>query len=65
VIEDRQPSLLLDNSVLITGEIDRTTDFERGLPHHQAHRHGEWEPDPLILDDQALIVNVATAASPS
>jgi len=58
VIEDRQPSLLLDNSVLITGEIDRTTDFERGLPAHQAHRHGEWEPDPLILDDQALIVNV-------
>jgi len=25
---------------------------------HQAHRHGQWEPDPLILDDQALIVHV-------
>ncbi len=58
VIEDRQPSLLLDDSVLITGEVDRTTDFERGFPVHQAHRHGEWEPDPLILDDQAIIVNV-------
>jgi 7,8-dihydropterin-6-yl-methyl-4-(beta-D-ribofuranosyl)aminobenzene 5'-phosphate synthase len=58
VIDDRQPSLLLDGSVLITGEVDRTTEFERGFPPHQAQRNGEWTPDPLILDDQALIVNV-------
>lgn len=32
VIERRQPSLLLNDSVLITGEVDRTTDFERGMP---------------------------------
>lgn len=58
VIERRQPSLLLDDSVLITGEVDRTTDFETGMPSHQARgRHG-WEPDPLILDDQALVVCV-------
>jgi 7,8-dihydropterin-6-yl-methyl-4-(beta-D-ribofuranosyl)aminobenzene 5'-phosphate synthase len=38
VIERRQPSLLLDGSVLITGEVDRTTDFERGLPFHEAAR---------------------------
>jgi 7,8-dihydropterin-6-yl-methyl-4-(beta-D-ribofuranosyl)aminobenzene 5'-phosphate synthase len=53
VIERRQPSLLLDGSVLITGEIDRTTDFERGMPGHEAWRDGRWEPDPLILDEQA------------
>jgi 7,8-dihydropterin-6-yl-methyl-4-(beta-D-ribofuranosyl)aminobenzene 5'-phosphate synthase len=58
VIEDRRPSLLMDASVLITGEVDRTTEFERGFPIHQAHRHGQWEPDPLIMDDQALIANV-------
>ena len=58
VIERRQPSLLLDGSVLITGEIDRTTDFETGMPFHEAHGARGWEPDPLILDDQALIVNV-------
>ena len=29
VIERRQPSLLLDGSVLITGEVDRTTEFEQ------------------------------------
>lgn len=58
VIERRQPSLLLDGCVLITGEVDRATDFEVGMPGHQAERDGRWEPDPLILDDQALVVHV-------
>jgi len=58
VIERRQPSLLLDGCVLITGEIDRTTEFERGLPNHEAWRDGRWEPDPLILDEQSLVVDV-------
>ena len=58
VIERRQPSLLFDNSVLITGEVDRTSDFERGMPFHEALTDGTWGPDPLIVDDQALIVHV-------
>ncbi|MDG5483230.1 MBL fold metallo-hydrolase [Mycolicibacterium gadium] len=58
VIERRQPSLLLDGSVLLTGEVDRTTEFERGLPNHEAWRDGRWEPDPLLLDEQALVVHV-------
>jgi 7,8-dihydropterin-6-yl-methyl-4-(beta-D-ribofuranosyl)aminobenzene 5'-phosphate synthase len=59
VIERRQPSLLLDGSVLVTGEVDRTTDFERGMPPaHQSWSNSTWEPDPLVLDDQALVVHV-------
>jgi 7,8-dihydropterin-6-yl-methyl-4-(beta-D-ribofuranosyl)aminobenzene 5'-phosphate synthase len=59
VIERRQPSLLLNGSVLITGEVDRTTDFERGMPPaHQRWSNSEWEPDPLVIDDQALVVHV-------
>ena len=58
IIEERQPSLLLDGSVLITGEVDRTSGFEPGFPPQQALRDGRWGPDPLVLDDQALIVHV-------
>jgi 7,8-dihydropterin-6-yl-methyl-4-(beta-D-ribofuranosyl)aminobenzene 5'-phosphate synthase len=58
IVEERQPSFLLDGSLLVTGEVDRTTDFEQGFPGHQAHRAGEWLPDPLILDDQALVASV-------
>lgn len=59
VIERREPSLLLDGSVLITGEVDRTTEFERGMPPpHQAWTGSEWAHDPLVTDDQALVVHV-------
>lgn len=58
IVEQRQPSFLLDGSLLVTGEVDRTTEFERGFPGHEAHRDGAWEPDPLILDDQALVAMV-------
>ena len=58
IIENRRPSFLLGGSVLITGEVDRTTSFEQGFAVHQAYRDDRWEPDPLILDDQALIVHV-------
>ena len=58
IVEQRHPSFLLDGSLLVTGEVDRTTAFERGFPGHEAHVHGAWQPDPLILDDQALVAIV-------
>lgn len=58
IVEEKRPSFLLDGCLLITGEVDRTTEFERGFPIHQALRDGEWQPDPLILDDQAAVLNV-------
>ena len=59
VIERRAPSLLVDGCVLITGEVDRTTDFEHGMPPpHQAWDGDRWAHDPLVLDDQALVVHL-------
>lgn len=58
IVERREPSVLLDGSVLITGEVDRTTEFERGMPYHEAWVDGGWRPDPWIVDDQALVVAV-------
>ena len=58
VIEERQPSFLFDNSVLVTGEVDRTSGYEPGFPVQEAWHNDHWEPDPLVLDDQAVIVNV-------
>jgi 7,8-dihydropterin-6-yl-methyl-4-(beta-D-ribofuranosyl)aminobenzene 5'-phosphate synthase len=59
LVERRQPSLLVDDCVLITGEVDRTTEFERGMPvSHQAWSGGAWHHDPDVVDDQALVVDV-------
>ena len=58
IIEEREPSFLFGRSVLITGEVARTTGYEPGFPPQQAWLEKRWQPDPLVLDDQALIVNV-------
>ncbi len=58
VIEEVGPSMLLDEQVLISGEVARTTPFETGFPIHWAKRGQAWELDPLIRDDQCAIVNL-------
>lgn len=58
IIENEQPSFLLDGAVLVTGEVPRSTGYEPGFPIQQALLDDEWRPDPLVLDEQALIVNV-------
>ena len=55
VIEEVGPSLLVDDMVLVSGEVRRTTPFETGFPIHWARRDGTWGPDPLIRDDQCAI----------
>jgi len=58
VVEERGQTLLLDNTVLVSGQVERSTPFEQGFPIHHARCDGEWKPDPLIVDDQNVIVNV-------
>ena len=58
LIEEVGPSMLVDGMVLVSGEVARTTDFEKGFPIHQARHEGEWQPDPLIHDDQCAIMHV-------
>jgi 7,8-dihydropterin-6-yl-methyl-4-(beta-D-ribofuranosyl)aminobenzene 5'-phosphate synthase len=59
VIEARGQTLLLDGAVLVSGQVPRTTAFEKGFPIHYAQTPAGWEPDPLIVDDQNIVLNVA------
>ena len=59
VLETETPSFVFSDSVLVTGEVDRTTDYEPGMPFvHEAWTGSGWAHDPLVLDDQAMIVDV-------
>ena len=59
IIEKDSPSLWIDDRVLITGEIPRTNSFEKGFPNHYSElEEGKMESDPLIKDDQAIILRV-------
>lgn len=58
VVEERAPSLLLDGMVLVTGQVDRVTDFEKGFPLQYVQTKQGWEKDTWIWDDQAVVCNV-------
>lgn len=58
IVENTGPSLLFDRHALLTGQIERSSDFEVGFPLQEAERDGTWQPDPQTLDDQALVVHV-------
>ena len=58
IIEEVGPSMLVEQMILVSGEVRRTTTFERGFPIHHARHESGWEPDPLIHDDQCAIIHV-------
>jgi 7,8-dihydropterin-6-yl-methyl-4-(beta-D-ribofuranosyl)aminobenzene 5'-phosphate synthase len=49
-------------SLMLTGEIPRKTSFEKGFPfqyvENQSGNEIKLVPDPLVRDDQAIVVNV-------
>ena len=58
LIEERGPTLLIDGCVLVTGQVERKTDFEPGFPIQYRRRGHDWEPDYMVWDDQGVIVEV-------
>jgi len=58
ITETSSPTLLMDDRVLVTGEVSRTNNFETGNPIHYAEVNGKMENDPLIKDDQAIVLMV-------
>ncbi len=58
LIATKQPYLISDNMICITGEIPRKTSYEKGFPRHKMYVNNSWQPDPLILDDRAIIIKI-------
>lgn len=59
IIDSRAPSLLFSDQALITGQVERVTDYEKGFPYQYEERDDEhWDLDPWIWDDQGIVFNV-------
>jgi 7,8-dihydropterin-6-yl-methyl-4-(beta-D-ribofuranosyl)aminobenzene 5'-phosphate synthase len=58
IINTKKPLLIASNLACVTGEIPRTVDFEKGLISNKIYMNAAWHPDPLILDERALVFNV-------
>jgi 7,8-dihydropterin-6-yl-methyl-4-(beta-D-ribofuranosyl)aminobenzene 5'-phosphate synthase len=54
----KQPSLIAEGLVLITGEIPRETGYEKGYLPHRTLVGESWQPDPWIWDDRAIAISV-------
>ncbi|MBW1779804.1 MAG: MBL fold metallo-hydrolase [Deltaproteobacteria bacterium] len=57
LVESKTPTRLLGERIMVTGEVERITSFEKGLPNAVLERDGKTEADP-ISDDQALVVHL-------
>lgn len=58
IVMTTKPSLLADDTICVTGEVPRRTTFEKGFARHRVFVNGSWQPDPLIRDDRAIVINV-------
>ncbi len=57
-VKTKQPYLLADGTILVTGEIPRATDFEKGFLQQRAFIDGKWQPDTSVLDDRAIVIKI-------
>ena len=58
ILEREGPSFLFGDTALVSGRVERGTDFEKGFPVQWAQGASGWEPDPMVWDDQNLICHV-------
>jgi 7,8-dihydropterin-6-yl-methyl-4-(beta-D-ribofuranosyl)aminobenzene 5'-phosphate synthase len=58
LVKTKKPQLVANDILLITGEIPRTNQFEKGFQKQLFFSEGKWLPDPWVWDDRALVVNV-------
>jgi 7,8-dihydropterin-6-yl-methyl-4-(beta-D-ribofuranosyl)aminobenzene 5'-phosphate synthase len=58
LVYTKHPYLISNNTIIVTGEIPRETSFENGSSQHRSFKDGIWQPDPIILDDRAVVFNV-------
>ncbi len=61
VINDFAERTLLDDYFYLSGEIARVTSFEKGRADHLGRENSAspWKPDPLLMDERYLAVNLA------
>src|SRR5579863_3276005 len=58
IVEREGPSFQIGESAVISGRVERVTEFEKGFPVQWARGASGWERDPMIWDDQNLICHV-------
>lgn len=57
LVKSEKPVSVADNLIYTTGEVERTTAFEKGFSWAEAKINGKWITDPF-RDDQGLVIKL-------
>lgn len=57
IVESKAPVSLAEDAILVSGEVERRTEFEKGMPNAYVEKDGKVEKDPM-WDDQAIIMHL-------
>ncbi len=57
LVESKTPTLIADDRIMVTGEVERKTGFEKGMPNALLEKDGKFVHDP-ITEDQAIVVKL-------
>lgn len=57
LVESKTPTLIANNTIMVTGEVERTISFEKGMPNVYLDKDGISEKDH-IWDDQSLVLHL-------
>jgi 7,8-dihydropterin-6-yl-methyl-4-(beta-D-ribofuranosyl)aminobenzene 5'-phosphate synthase len=57
IVESKKPVPVAGGRILVTGEIERRSGFEKGLPNAYTEQDGKLVKDP-VSDDQALVIHL-------
>jgi len=57
IMESKTPTLIANDRIMVTGEVERATEFEKGMPNALVEKDGKIVKDP-ISDDQAIVVKL-------
>ncbi|MEM2108121.1 MAG: MBL fold metallo-hydrolase [Candidatus Bathyarchaeia archaeon] len=58
LVSTKTLSLTAECMVCVTGEIPRQTSFETGYAQHRVFVNNAWQPDPWIMDERAIVINL-------
>jgi 7,8-dihydropterin-6-yl-methyl-4-(beta-D-ribofuranosyl)aminobenzene 5'-phosphate synthase len=59
IVDTKQPLLIASGFACVTGEIPRIVEFETGMVNNRILRNGVWVPDPLLMDERALVFHLS------
>jgi len=57
IVESKTPITIANDTIMVTGEVERITPFEKGMPNALVEKDGELVFDPFI-DDQAIVLKL-------